>query len=38
MLEVNPLLQIVDPMSAWFTCGLTAPGVQRESGSGNDPT
>jgi len=30
--EVQPGLQIVEPMLAWVTAGFNAPGVQRESG------
>lgn len=32
-MEVHPEVQIVEPMSAWVTCGLVAPGVLCEFGS-----
>jgi hypothetical protein len=35
--SVHPSEQIVEPMSAWVTAGLTAPGVHRRSGSTYKP-
>jgi len=36
-LPVHPDRQIVRPIVAWVTAGLSAPGVQRGSGSENTP-
>jgi len=35
--DVQPARQMVEPMLAWVTAGLTAPGVHRGSGRASSP-